>query len=524
MNIKTFIKTLFPPDPKTIYDNLTLFPSLFKSVKNTYTIEMTSNTTYLILKSSDLRIIIADLDDKTKPFTLEIQRYTVTPTPRLGPKSARFVTFYNPTFKVAPILRSLDWQIIRNTDNCEAIIADCTDIPLFKHLLGFASNKTPEQADTILLKTYKEAKDAYYSTGKSSLSDAQFDNLEEYLTSNNIIQGKPEVGAKAPATRVKESLPFQVGSLDKVKTTQEISSWIKKAKANSFLIMPKKDGVSILLSYKAGNLVSAHTRGDGSVGSNVTNILKSNPQIPQSIKYSAPLLVRMEAIMPKSVFDKKYSKTASLQGFKNPRNMVAGILNRKTEHAAIKDINLFALDVMDSKIQMSKRLLLLKSLGFNTIPFTAIQSDSAKTVQTALENSIKNNSKSDFETDGVVITVNDTNSRGYETNSLNPVASRAYKPDSLGTVKQTTVTKVEWAASRTGYLKPVIHIEPVMLSGAEVKKTSGFNAAYIRDNNIGPGTVIKITRSGDVIPYITEVVKSTRASMPSKREIGRAHV
>lgn len=352
-----------------------------------------------------------------------------------------------------------------------------------------ASNKVKELEDMLL-----KASHAYYNSGKPIMTDAQFDRLQEQL--RLMAPGSPVLqGIGAPVTRAKVKLPFHMGSMDKIKAdTADI--WLQSNRG-PYVAMDKLDGYSIGIVYQPNGDFKVYSRGDGTYGRDITNLVAA--VVP---KHKGKLEVRAELIMPPSLFNKWKSE------FSNPRNMMGTVANGKKPHLAIKDTHIVAYERIDKRAPISRMLAELKALGFKTPGhkrFTTLDANQLSSLLKARK------SASRYEIDGLIVALDN---KAYPANTNgNPTWAKAFKENEAS--KPATVVRVEWEASRTGLLKPRVIIKPMMVGGVMVSAATGHNAQYIVSNKIGPGALISIVRSGDVIPYITDVLKGTQAQLPT---------
>ena len=385
-------------------------------------------------------------------------------------------------------------------------------------------------AITELEELVTKAKDSYYNTGKFlkvslklkyknaymalvnadpklwkdkvsviSITDELYDSIEDTLKSLKPKSKALTVGA--PVTKQKVELPFFMGSLDKIKPGS-VDKWLKTHKG-PYIVMDKEDGLSIGMEYKAQR--KAYTRGNGSVGQDITYLLP-HLKAPAKSKFKE---LRGEIIMDKSVFDSKWG-----EDFENPRNMASGLVNRKDIHKAVKDIDVIIYEVISPRGVPSEQLKELKAEGFNVVPHKVFKT---LTEQDLIDYYTERRKKSKYDIDGLVV-MQDKKNPANE--SGNPDFAVAFKMASEGNEAIAEVVRVEWNASKHGFLKPRCEIKPVRLAGVTVKYATCHNAAFIRDNGIGPGAQVKITRSGEVIPYILDVVKKVKPSLPSTKEFG----
>lgn len=344
--------------------------------------------------------------------------------------------------------------------------------------------------------------DKYYNTGESSgFTDIQYDLLKEILQIRDPDYITP-VGSKIRVGDNKATLPFWLGSMNKIKPedVSEFERWVKKFEIKECVIEDKLDGVSCLLYYK-DNKQFLYTRGDGVIGSDISYLLPYFKTIPKNAKVN----VRGELIIKKKVFQIKYSEE-----FANPRNFVSGRISCKTIREGISDIDFIAYEIVDNGILMkpSEQLELLTKLGFSVVNHTVIDEI---TIDKLIENFLLFKQESQYEIDGIIAQSDVPYSRNK---SGNPSYAIAFKMRIDTNIANAIVEEVEWNVSKWGIIKPRIRIKPLKLNGVTITYTTGFNAKYIKQHNIGPKTEIIITRSGDVIPFILEVTKSTIAQFP----------
>jgi NAD-dependent DNA ligase/DNA polymerase/3'-5' exonuclease PolX len=342
----------------------------------------------------------------------------------------------------------------------------------------------------------KEANKAYYNE-EQFLTDNQYDIIKEYIeTKYPTNTAVHEIGA--PVERNKVTLPYSMGSMDKIKPdTNALSNWNSKYKG-PYVLSCKLDGVSGLYTTE-GNKPNLYTRGDGKIGQDISHLIPFL-RLPK-IK---GIVIRGEFIIPKNLFEAKYKDK-----FANPRNMVAGIVNQKTINETIKDLHFVAYEVMKPILKPSEQMAYLETLDVECVLYK-------------IESSISNNLLSQtlvdwrykyaYEIDGVIV----TNDAIYNRKAGNPEHAFAFKMVLSDQVTEAKVVDVLWAPSKDGYLKPRVQIEPINLGGVQITYATGFNGAFINDNKIGIGAVVELIRSGDVIPYIRKVIiPADKPKMPS---------
>ena len=368
--------------------------------------------------------------------------------------------------------------------------------------------------------------DAYHSgKAESIFTDAEFDGWKEIFEAYE--EPWPLDGTVGAPERSKDKvkLPNAMGSLEKCQTVEEIQAWARKNSIDEFVVTPKIDGSSTQLQYGRARLEHAFTRGDGENGRDVTRNVQHIPSVPKvlrgvNIMGTGEHFIRGEIVIPQRTFNSQFSND-----FENARNMVAGILNRsKPDTRALGAMIFYAFEEYGASGSKSDRLEALDKRGFKVVPFKVLRG--VKQLAKLDEILEEFQQRVPTEMDGLVVEANsakDAKRVGLETNSINPKYARAYKPPRLdkGNLAKTSVRKVEWSVSRHGFLKPVIIVDPVKLAGATVRRATAFNAAFVKDNKVGPGARVVLTRSGDVIPFIVKVIRAAeKPSLPSKKEFG----
>jgi len=354
------------------------------------------------------------------------------------------------------------------------------------------------------LKLYLD--DIYYNTGNDTgFTDEQYDMLKDTLLTKDPNYIAP-IGAIIRETENRVQVPYHMGSMDKIRPDKKddvvkFRKWLKKYN-QSFLIEDKLDGVSCLIVVNNGEYKLYKRPGSDGYGSDITYLLPYIKSIPKNIKN---IVVRGELIMNKVNFD-KYK-----QEYKNSRNMVSGLTSSKKIGKGLKDIDFVAYEkIVENNTETPfEQLKQLKKLGFHIVNYELINDISIDDLSEFLG---KFKLVSEYEIDGIIVQSNSV----YERNSDgNPDYSFAFKMNIDSNIKETEVIGVEWNISKWGQLKPRIQVNPVQIGGVNIQYASGFYGKFIKDNGIGIGSIVKITRSNDVIPFIVEVVKKTEPSMPT---------
>lgn len=328
----------------------------------------------------------------------------------------------------------------------------------------------------------------YYHNDAGLVSDEIFDELTDIYETK---YGPYEVVGAEP-TGEKVDLPYYLGSLRKIKKENELTGWLEKY-PGPYIIEDKIDGLTLLLvsgTIQGKRVTTLYTRGGGYRGVDVSHLLDyiRLPQINEDIA------IRGEIVMTKESFSRVGA------GFKNARNLTSGILNSKKQFdtTLARELSFYPYRILNKNMTPEEDINELRKIGF-LVP-TPVSAPNLTTE--ILENYLKQRKiDAPYEIDGLVIYQNVV---GEYPKGENPRHVVAFKIATESTT--TTVTNVIWEASKDRLLKPVIHYDPITLSGAVLQKASGYNARFIVTNNIGPGAKILVTRSGDVIPKVISVL------------------
>ena len=367
----------------------------------------------------------------------------------------------------------------------------------------------------------------YYVLDDPTMDDRDYDlklrELEE------LEQAHPELArADSPTKRVggealskfeKVTHPVPLNSLQDVFSKEELSDFVDRMLAADpdtvFSVEPKIDGLSVALEYENGHFVRGATRGDGNVGEDVTENLRTIHTIPMVLE-NAPerLIVRGEVFMPKTSF-RRLNRTQEEQGkplFANPRNAAAGSLRQLDPKIAAKrglDIYVFNVQLAEGKLFTThgESLDFLKDLGFPTIPHKLLSKpDEIGAEVTRID---AEREKLTCDIDGAVIKVNDLLQRerlGDTAKYPRWAVAYKYPPE----IKETVVEDIVVQVGRTGVLTPKAVVSPVYLAGTTVTNATLHNQDFISQRDIRIGDTVKIRKAGEIIPEILEVVLSKR--------------
>jgi len=347
---------------------------------------------------------------------------------------------------------------------------------------------------------YFAAKKSYFA-GDPIMTDTEFDAFELALSKTN-----PEILKHIGSNERtgKEKLPMVMGSLNQIRNEKEWSAWKNNfPKAREYLFTEKIDGNSCLLEYKNGVLINSWSRGDGVYGASNIRHTSKMVGLPAHTGDKFTGFIRGELVIAKKDWPALLAEAD--REYANARNFVAGFLNStKGQGELYKYFKFVAFEMfanyknlMDKSAQMR---ILSQHYNFTT-PVTYLQNChfTYKDVEMVIAQMIEH---SEYELDGVVVDVDSIEYRKFNATSddLNP--NYSVKIKLVNSSVETEVIGIEWSVSKDSFYKPVILIEPVYIGGVTISRCSGFNARFIYDNKIQPGSIVKIHRAGDVIPTI----------------------
>jgi len=371
-----------------------------------------------------------------------------------------------------------------------------------------------------LIKTLDYHSRKYYVEDSPEISDYEYDmlfrELEELEAKYPMyrFENSPtrRVGGVAldKFEKVKHDVPM--GSLTDVFSFDELEAFCDKNDGISYSVEPKIDGLSVSLVYDGGLFVRGATRGDGLVGENVTQNLKTIKSIPLSIDYKGHLEVRGEVFMPREAFEKINETRGEKEKFANPRNAAAGSLRQLDSRITAQrmlDIFIFNIQACDEIFEKhSETLDFLRELGFKVLPHTIVSSDVKEIEEHILRIGEMRDTLS-FDIDGAVIKA-DVLSNRVELGEVGgrPKWAVAYKypPEE----KETKLLDIAIQVGRTGVLTPNAVLDPVKIAGSTVSRATLHNINYIHDKDIRIGDTVVIHKAGDIIPEVDRVVLDKR--------------
>jgi len=366
--------------------------------------------------------------------------------------------------------------------------------------ITFATNSNIQD----IVKLLKYSADKYYNSSEEVLPDDVFDTIKDILQDRDsensfILQTGAPVNSKD-----KVNLPYPMASLDKIKPNdKKIERWVKKYDG-SYVISDKLDGVSAQLIKLNENTIKLYTRGDAVQGRDISHLI--NKLVDKTALKKLPIgtSLRGEIIVPK-----KYSKQIE-KNYANSRAAVSG-LTGADDGDYNETVAKYAQLVIYSMIHPvdKNHMKVMKDIekwGFKTVWYKVVKkiNNFEETLKTLLLDRREN---SEFNIDGIVIV---DSSKAYVDKSVNPKHAFAFKMKFTDQIAITTVLDIDWEPTMYSYIQPTVIVKPVTIGGSVIKRATGHNAKYIKDNNIGKGTKIELIKSGDVIPYISKIIKPSK--------------
>lgn len=363
----------------------------------------------------------------------------------------------------------------------------------------------------------------YYEKDAPEISDYEYDMMFRRLV--ELEAAHPEYASRtSPTVRVggaaldkfeKVAHAVRLGSLQDVFDFDELRAFIENIdEGDEYSVEYKIDGLSVALTYEDGIFVLGATRGDGLIGENVTENLRTVRSIPLEIPYKGRLVVRGEVYMPRASFEKLNEKQEA-DGkplFANPRNAAAGSLRQlDSKITASRGLDIFIFNVQQSDIGFtthSESLAFLAEQGFTTLPNAKVVSG-VDNIIAAIEQFGCDRPALPFDIDGAVIKINKLSRRveiGENTSTPKWAVAYKYPPER----KETVLEDIQVNVGRTGVLTPLAVLAPVFIAGTTVSRATLHNLEFIRERDIKIGDTVVLIKAGDIIPRVEEVVKSKR--------------
>ena len=375
-----------------------------------------------------------------------------------------------------------------------------------------------------LVEKLDQAAKAYYQEDREIMSNQEYDSLYDQLEqlekeTGTVLTNSPtvRVGYEAVNELPKEEHPSPMLSLDKTKDREVLRGFIGNHKC---LLSWKLDGLTIVLTYENGELVKAVTRGNGIVGEVITNNARVFKNIPLRIPYKGQLVLRGEAIITYSEFERINETIGDADAkYKNPRNLCSGSVRQlNNEITAKRNVRFYAFALVsaqdvDFSNSREQQFIWLKKQGFEVVEYKVVTSASLDEAMDYFSKTIVNN---DFPSDGLVVTYDDI-AYGESLGSTAKFPRNSFAFKWADEMRETRLVDMEWSPSRTGLINPVAIFEPVELEGTTVSRASVHNISIVKELQLGIGDTIKVYKANMIIPQIAEnLTRSGNLVIPDK--------
>ena len=375
-----------------------------------------------------------------------------------------------------------------------------------------------------LVEILNRAGRAYYQEDREIMSNYEYDALYDELQAleeetGTVFSDSPtvQVGYEAVDALPKEAHARPMLSLDKTKDREALRAFIGEHKT---LLSWKMDGLTIVLTYRDGQLYKAVTRGNGTVGEVVTANARKFKNLPLRISYQGELVLRGEAIITYSDFEKINEEIEDVDAkYKNPRNLCSGSVSQlNNEITARRNVRFYAFTLVsvqgvDFQNSHHEQMDWLASLGFQTVEYRIV---TGETLDEAMEYFSHQVMKNDFPSDGLVAIYDDI-AYGESLGSTAKFPRNAYAFKWADEICETTLKEIEWSASRTGLINPVAIFEPVELEGTTVSRASVHNISIVKELKLGIGDRIEVYKANMIIPQIARnLTESATLEIPKE--------
>ncbi|MGO4947145.1 NAD-dependent DNA ligase LigA [Blautia sp. Sow4_E7] len=375
-----------------------------------------------------------------------------------------------------------------------------------------------------LVEKLDQAAKAYYQEDREIMSNQEYDSLYDQLEqlekeTGTVLTNSPtiRVGYEAVNELPKEEHPSPMLSLDKTKDREVLRDFIGSHKC---LLSWKLDGLTIVLTYENGELAKAVTRGNGVVGEVITNNARVFKNIPLRIPYKGQLVLRGEAIITYSEFERINETIGDADAkYKNPRNLCSGSVRQlNNEITAKRNVRFYAFALVsaqdvDFSNSREQQFLWLKEQGFEVVEYKVVTSETLDEAMDYFSTTIVNN---DFPSDGLVVTYDDI-AYGESLGSTAKFPRNSFAFKWADEMRETKLVDMEWSPSRTGLINPVAIFEPVELEGTTVSRASVHNISIVKELQLGIGDTLKVYKANMIIPQIAEnLTRSGNLVIPDK--------
>ena len=373
-----------------------------------------------------------------------------------------------------------------------------------------------------LVSILNKAGKSYYSEGVEIMSNFEYDKLYDELVkleekTKIVLSDSPtvNVGYETLSELPKERHDSPMLSLDKTKNPDELVDWLGSQRG---LLSWKLDGLTIVLTYENGELLKAVTRGNGEVGEIITQNAKVFKNVPLSIPFKGRLVIRGEAIITYSDFEKINKQIEDVDAkYKNPRNLCSGSVRQlNNEITAKRNVYFYAFSLVraegvDFNNSRACQFEWLKTQGFDIVEYRMVDSKNLEETIQYFSDKISTN---DFPSDGLVALYDDI-AYGDSLGSTAKFPRNAFAFKWKDEIRETTLKEIEWSPSRTGLINPVAIFEPVELEGTTVSRASVHNISILKELELGIGDRIEVYKANMIIPQIAEnLTRSGNLTIP----------
>lgn len=373
-----------------------------------------------------------------------------------------------------------------------------------------------------LVELLNKAGRAYYQEDREIISNYEYDKLYDELEALEeetgiTLAGSPtvSVGYEAVNALPKETHETPMLSLDKTKEIEVLKNFVGNQKT---VLSWKMDGLTIVLTYQDGKLKKAVTRGNGIVGEVITNNAKVFKNVPLQIAYQGELILRGEAIISYSDFEKINEQIEDVDAkYKNPRNLCSGSVRQlNNEITAKRNVYFYAFSLVRAEgvnfnNSRACQFEWLKTQGFDIVEYRMVDSKNLEETIQYFSDKISTN---DFPSDGLVALYDDI-AYGDSLGSTAKFPRNAFAFKWKDEIRETTLKEIEWSPSRTGLINPVAIFEPVELEGTTVSRASVHNISILKELELGIGDLIEVYKANMIIPQIAEnLTRSGNLTIP----------
>ena len=362
-----------------------------------------------------------------------------------------------------------------------------------------------------LVQKLNEAAKAYYQEDREIMSNREYDSLYDQLEKMEketgiVLADSPtvNVGYEAVDALPKETHESPMLSLDKTKDREVLRTFVGE---HSSLLSWKMDGLTVVLTYENGELQKAVTRGNGVVGEVITNNARVFKNIPLKIAYQGRLVLRGEAIITYSDFEKINDSIEDVDArYKNPRNLCSGSVRQlNNQITAERNVRFYAFTLVsaqnvDMHNSRAYQMEWLRSQGFEVVEYRIVTAENLDEAMDYFAHAIEHN---DFPSDGLVA-LYDNIAYGESLGNTAKFPRNAFAFKWADEIRETVLREIEWSPSRTGLINPIAVFDQVELEGTTVSRASVHNVSIVKELQLGIGDTIQVYKANMIIPQIAE--------------------